>query len=338
MLALRIPTLDPARNLALEETLFNALEPGHPGWFLIWRNGPSIIVGRHQNTLEEVDEAFVRARGLAVVRRPTGGGAVYHDEGNVNFSFLTVVDKKCPPGFADFLAPIVDALADLGVSAKFSSRNDITVEGRKVSGSAQRRSGFRMLHHGTMLVDLDTSVLGGALTGNPDKYRSKGVASHKSRVANLREFLPPEWSREECATRVIDAMTRHCATGETTPAPELTAAAEALAAAKYRTWEWNYGKSPEFTERRRKRFPWGALECRFNVRNGIIVHCSLYGDFFSLGDIADLEKQFRGVARTPEALASALAAVPVEQWFAGSERASLLDFFCQGTGEERPSA
>lgn len=330
MLALRIPTLDPAYNLALEETLFDALEPGHPGWFLVWRNGPSIIVGRHQNTLEEIDEGFIRKAGLTVVRRSTGGGAVYHDEGNVNFSFLTVVDKNCPPGFADFLAPIVDALADLGVDAQFSSRNDITVEGRKISGSAQRRSGFRMLHHGTMLVDLDTSVLGHALTGNPDKFTSKGVSSHKSRVANLREFLPAAWSREDCAIRVIDAMVDHCATGETTLTPEMAATAEALAAAKYRAWTWNYGKSPEFTERRRRRFPWGALECRLNVKNGLIERCSLSGDFFSLEDIAALEKLFRGVARTPEALAAALAGVPVEQWFVGSERRSLLDFLCRG--------
>lgn len=219
MLALRIDSLDPCFNLALEETLFNALEPGRPGWFLIWRNGPSIIVGRHQNTLEEINEDFVRAAGLSVVRRPTGGGAVYHDEGNINFSFLTVVDKNRPPSFADFLSPIVGALADLGVTARFSSRNDITVEGRKISGSAQRRSGSRMLHHGTMMVDLDAGILGKALTGNPDKYRSKGVASHKSRVANLREFLPPDWSRDTCMTRVIDAMARRCATGETSLPP-----------------------------------------------------------------------------------------------------------------------
>ena len=338
MLALRIDSLDPCFNLALEETLFKALEPGRPGWFLIWRNGPSIIVGRHQNTLEEINEDFVRAAGLSVVRRPTGGGAVYHDEGNINFSFLTVVDKNRPPSFADFLSPIVGALADLGVTARFSSRNDITVEGRKISGSAQRRSGSRMLHHGTMMVDLDAGILGKALTGNPDKYRSKGVASHKSRVANLREFLPPDWSRDTCMTRVIDAMARRCATGETALPPRLKAEAEALADAKYRSWDWNYGKSPEFTERRRRRFPWGALECRFNVKNGVITRCSLYGDFFTLGDIADLEKQFEGVPRTPEALTSALAHVPVEQWFVGGERGPLLDFLCRGDDDERDSA
>ena len=335
MLALRIDSLDPAYNLALEETLFNALEPGHPGWFLLWRNGPSIIVGRHQNTLEEIDEDFIRAAELPVVRRATGGGAVYHDEGNLNFSFLTRVDTKPPPGFADFLAPIVGALADLGVTASFSSRNDITVDGRKISGSAQRRAGSRMLHHGTMMVDLDTTVLGRALAGNPDKYQSKGVSSHKSRVANLREFLPRDWSRETCMSRVSEAMIRRCASTEATVPPHLASQAGELAESRYRTWEWNYGKSPEFTERRRRRFPWGALECRFNVKNGIITRCSLYGDFFTLGDTADLEKCFEGLPRTPETLASALAGIPVETWFVGAERGPLLDFLCQGADGDK---
>ncbi|MCH5276870.1 MAG: lipoate--protein ligase [Desulfovibrionaceae bacterium] len=334
MLALRTDSLDPCWNLALEETLFNSLEPGHPGWFLLWRNGPSIIVGRHQNTLEEINEDFIRAAKLPVVRRPTGGGAVYHDEGNINFSFLTWVDTKSPPGFADFLAPIVEALTDVGVAASFSSRNDITVDGRKISGSAQRRSGSRMLHHGTMMVDLDTGVLGRALTGNPDKYQSKGVSSHKSRVANLREFLPQSWSRETCMTRVMEAMTRRCASAKSALPPHLAGQVEELAESKYRAWEWNYGKSPEFTERRRQRFPWGALECRFNVKNGIITRCRLYGDFFTLNDIADLEKCLEGVPRAPEALAEALAGVPVEEWFVGARRGPLLDFLCQGTGRE----
>lgn len=337
MLALRIPTLDPAYNLALEETLFNTLEPGHPGWFLIWRNGPSIIVGRHQNTVEEIDADFIRSRQLPVVRRPTGGGAVYHDEGNVNFSFLTMVDKNAPLGFADFLAPIVAALADLGVTGEFSSRNDITVAGRKISGSAQRRAGGRMLHHGTMMVDLDMSVLGQALAGNPDKYTSKGVASHKSRVANLREFMPAGLSREACIERVIAAIVRHGATGETTLTPEQDRAARALADAKYRTWDWNYGKSPEFTERRRQRFPWGALECRFNVKDGVVRACALYGDFFTHADVAELEARFRGVPYAPQALADALADVPVEAWFVGSEREPLLRFLCEGETGSAPS-
>lgn len=175
MLALRIHSLDPAHNLALEECLFDSLKPGEPGWFLVWRNGPSIIVGRHQNTLEEIDEAFIRESGIPVVRRGTGGGAVYHDEGNLNFSFLTTISRNEKAEFAPFMRLMVDALGDLGIQAELSSRNDITVAGRKISGSAQRRSGQKLLHHGTMLVDLNMSVLGRALTATRTSTVPRGL-------------------------------------------------------------------------------------------------------------------------------------------------------------------
>ena len=144
MQALRIASLDPAYNLALEECLVDTLKPGDSGWFLVWRNGPSIIVGRHQNTLEEINEEFTRAKGIPVVRRGTGGGAVYHDEGNLNFSFLTTLGRNEKAEFAPFMQLVVEALGDLGITAELSSRNDITVEGRKISGSAQRRSGEKL--------------------------------------------------------------------------------------------------------------------------------------------------------------------------------------------------
>lgn len=172
MLALRIDSLDPASIWRWRKRCSTLLEPGRPGWFLIWRNGPSIIVGRHQNTLEEINEDFVRAAGLSVVRRPPVGGRFTTDEGNINFSFLTVVDKNRPQA-CGFSLPHCRRPGRSGGDGRFSSRNDITVEGRKISGSAQRRSGSRMLHHGTMMVDLDAGILGKALTGNPDKYRSR---------------------------------------------------------------------------------------------------------------------------------------------------------------------
>lgn len=323
MKAIRVESLDPTYNLALEEVLYDSLQPKDEGWFLIWRNEPSIIIGRHQNTLEEINEAFVRKRALHVVRRPTGGGAVYHDEGNVNFSFLTTIGNK-QLGFIEFLSPIVVALGDLGLQAEFSSRNDITVNGRKISGSAQRRSGYRMLHHGTMMVDLDMSVLGQALTGNPDKYESKGVASHKSRVANLLEFLPQYG--ENCMEAVILAILKRCADEIVSLPMEVHTAAVALADAKYRTWDWNYGKSPEFTESRRRRFSWGALECKINVKEGKIVDWRMYGDFFSRAEICELEVKLTGIAYQPEAIEASLTDIPIEQWFAGSERRELMDF------------
>ena len=335
MYALRMESTDPAFNLALEETLFNTLSPENPGIFLIWRNEPSVIIGCHQNTAEEVNAAYCREHGIHVVRRPTGGGAVYHDLGNVNFSFLVWVDKNRLSGFEEFMKPMVEALRDIGVNAAYTSRNDITVDGRKVAGTAQRRSGQRMLHHGCVLVDVDTSALAGALTVDLEKFRSKGVASHRARVANLREFLPAGLSREEDLALVDNAMTRRRAQEERTLSPELREKAEALAELRYRSWDWNWGQSPRFTEKRRHRFSWGRLEYLLEVRNGVISGCRLFGDFFSLRDIRELEATLTGLRADAESLRKALADIPVESWFAGAEREELLSFFC---GDKLPQA
>lgn len=320
MQALRIQSLDPAYNLALEQCLFDDLKQDDPGWLLIWRNGPSVIVGRHQNTLEEINEAFVREKNIPVIRRETGGGAVYHDEGNLNFSFLTSLKKNERADFAPFMRLMVDALADLNIKAEFTSRNDITVAGRKVSGCAQRRSGEKVLHHGTMLVDLDMSVLGRILTGNPDKYRSKGVSSHRSRVANLREFMAPELDRDTCLAMIADAMIARCADGEALLPTETASRVGELADRKYRTWEWNYGKSPAFTTRIRERFPWGAVDCRFDVQNGIIRACRIFGDFFSSRNVADIENILTGTKFTADDIRAALTRLPypLEEYFTGA--------------------
>lgn len=328
MYALRMETTDPSFNLALEEVLFESLSKENPGIFLIWRNAPSVIVGCHQNTAEEVDASYCEEHGINVVRRPTGGGAVYHDLGNVNFSFLVWTEKKRLAGFEEFMEPMVLALRDLGINAEYTSRNDITVEGRKVSGTAQRRSGQKMLHHGCVLVDVDTSVLSLALRADPEKFQSKGVSSHRARVANLREFLPADLSSEECMDRVISAMASRCAEEERLLAPELREKAEALAEAKYRSWEWNWGQSPAFTEKRRRRFSWGKLECLLDVKNGIIAGCRLYGDFFALRDMRELEERLAGQKADHASMRKALNAIPVESWFSGAEREELVSFLC----------
>lgn len=322
MLALRLDSLDPALNLALEETLFNALRPGDPGWFLLWRNGPSVIVGRHQNTLEEINADLVRRYNLPVVRRMTGGGAVYHDAGNLNFSFLMPAGGRGRLDFGVFLRPVLATLAEFGVAAAFSSRNDITVGGRKVSGSAQSRNSHAVLHHGTLLVDLDLDMLGAVLTGAPDKYISKGVASIRSRVCNLSEVLPSGVGMRELQS----ALAAHCAQGEGVLPVSILDAARDLAERKYRCWDWNYGASPPFSERRRQRFPWGAVECRFDVRRGRIAACRIYGDFFSQADIGALEARLTGIAYTEKDLTDALADQSLEEFFSGCDAPSMRAF------------
>ncbi len=328
MLALHFPGTDAAFNLALEEVLFEALSPERPGFFLIWRNAPCVVVGRHQNTAEEVDPAFCREHGIRIVRRSTGGGAVYHDMGNVNFSFLQWTEKTRLGGFEEFMRPMVQALRDLGIEAESSSRNDISVGGRKVAGTAQRRDGQRTLHHGCLLVDTDASVLTRALAADPEKFRSKGVASHRARVACLCEFLPSGLDREECVALIVDAMKKRCALGEGDIPQDLLARAESLAEEKYRSWDWTWGQSPRSSERRRCRFSWGRLECLLDVKDGRVSSCRIFGDFFALRDVEELERFFIGQKADAVSLREALGDIAVEAWFAGAERGPLVDLLC----------
>ena len=160
---LTFSTLDPAFNLALEEVLFQSLPAGHPGWFLLWQNGPSVIVGRHQCTADEVNADFIRRENLPVVRRITGGGAVYHDTGNLNFSFIEHANGREKVDFRRYLEPVCAALADLGVQAVLSGRNDIEANGRKISGSGQMLRRGKVLHHGTLLIDVNFERLSSVL-------------------------------------------------------------------------------------------------------------------------------------------------------------------------------
>lgn len=323
MKSLYLETTDPSFNLAFEEHLFNNLTPDHPGWFLLWRNRPSIIVGRHQNTLEEINPQFVEKYNLDVIRRMTGGGAVFHDLGNINYSFLHNAEEGEKIDFPRYLAPIIEALASIGVKAEHSSRNDITVDGKKISGTAQTRKGRKVLHHGTMLVELNIDMLEAALTGAPDKYVSKGISSVRSRVANLSETWPQGTTFEQ----MEQAFLSHCSSAKAELQQADLEAAEALAKEKYRTWDWNYGRSPEYTSKERERFPWGAVELRLQVKKGVILDSHISGDFFALKDLSDVTERLKGIRHTPEAISAALGDLNLGDYFTGCDAQEQLDFF-----------
>ncbi|WP_300786995.1 lipoate--protein ligase [uncultured Desulfovibrio sp.] len=319
---------DPAVNLALEEVLFRRLGPDFAGCFLLWQNGPSVIVGRHQNTREEVDTAWLAERGVPVVRRNTGGGAVYHDLGNLNFSFMEYAPERSRMDFARYLEPVCAALARLGVTARLTGRNDLEAGGRKISGSAQSLRAGRVLHHGTLLVNLDFADMVAALSVNPEKYRSRGVASVRARVTNISEH----WDAGSTMEDLREALAACCAPGSVLRdvPPDVLREAEGLAAAKYRTWEWNFGKSPAFSERRRQRFPWGLVDVLLDVRGGRIASCRILGDFFAAADVGELERRLTGVRDEPDALRAALTGVDWESCFSGCEPAAMQNFFTRG--------
>lgn len=306
-------TTDPAANLALEEALWESVTEESGDWFLLWRNAPCVVVGRHQNTVEEVNMAEIGARRLDVVRRNTGGGAVYHDLGNLNFSFVSWKPSVRQVDFAAWLGPVAKALEDLGVPARIRGRNDLEAFGRKISGSAQAIRRGRVLHHGTLMVNLDFEAMTRALHPDPGKYLSKGVASVRARVANISEFWHAGCTMEELRERLV----ARCADGEGRVPEEILARAQQLAREKYCSWDWNFGASPACSERRSRRFPWGRLEVFMAVEKGHVASCRFRGDFFSSREVEELEARLAGCSREPAKLRGRLCGLPLGEWFAG---------------------
>jgi len=319
---------DPCLNLALEEYLLRSART-EEDILLFYINRPSIIIGRHQNTIEEINETFVREQQIDVVRRLSGGGAVYHDLGNLNFSFITAYHPDQFHGFARFTAPVVEALVSLGVRAELGGRNDILVDGLKVSGNAQYISGKRMFSHGTLLFRANLDRVGEALRVKPNKIVSKGIKSVRSRVTNIGDYLPQEMTIEAFRAFIL---THIFSNGATVPqywlAEDEWDAVRRLADERYRTWDWNYGQSPVYNIRREKRFSAGGIDVCFDVDQGIIHSCKIYGDFFSKGDVADLEEKLVGVRYQAEDICQALATLDLEQYFVGFPKEELLAFLC----------
>ena len=315
---------DPAYNLALEELL--ASEYGEE-FLMLWRNGPSVIVGRNQNTLAEIDADAVRELGIPVVRRTTGGGAVYHDLGNFNYTIARFGRFTGQESFAESARVVVAALRRMGVPAEFSGRNDILVGGRKVSGSARRVFRDRTLFHGTMLFDVDLSVLGRVLNPDTEKIVSKGVKSVRARVMNLRELLP-EWSAEFFREKFVSALLAEAGIDKPSPIPSgFAERAERLAAERYRTREWNCGSPYPYDFKNKKRFPGGTVEVRLRIENDRVADVRFHGDFFGDAPVEELAKRLVGVPLRPDAVLERLAEVKTEEYFRGVTAAEIASLF-----------
>ena len=309
-------TTDARRNLALEEYLLRH-GPAGEDLLLFYVNAPAVIVGRNQNTVEEVDPAVVAERGVTVVRRLSGGGAVYHDLGNLNFSFHTAHAAERFNRYDAFLGPVLDALRDFGVDAALGGRNDVTVGGRKVSGNAQFTTTRRMFSHGTLLVDADLDAVTAVLRPRPGKVESKGVKSVRARVANLAEFAP---GLTVAALRAR-ILVRLFGSADPARVPAFPlgqaewAAVDRLVAERYGNDAWTYGEDPPSDVARAVRTAAGELDVRLGVRGGRIAAARVYGDFQGPRDVAELERRLVGAAYTREGVAAALAGVDVAAYF-----------------------
>ncbi|MGM0851978.1 MAG: lipoate--protein ligase [Bacillota bacterium] len=315
---------DPRINLAIEEYALKNLEINE-SYLLFYINEPSIIIGKNQNTIEEINTDYVEKQGLHVVRRLSGGGAVYHDLGNLNFSFITKDDGESFHNFKKFTEPVVTALHRLGVKAELSGRNDIIAEGRKISGNAQFSTKGRMFSHGTLLFDSEMENVVSALRVKKDKIESKGIKSIRSRVANISEFLSEKMTIEQFRSTLLDYIFDGSDVEEYVLTEEDWKNIHELSKERYQNWDWNYGKSPKFNLQHSHRFPVGSIDVRLKVNKGKIENCKIYGDFFGVGNVDDIEEKLIGTRYERIDIAGALEGVDIQHYFGNVTKDEFVD-------------
>lgn len=320
---LDIQTTDPAWNLALEQYVFDRL-PRDRAWLMLWQNDNAIIIGKHQNTLAEINEAYVQQHGIQVVRRLSGGGAVYHDLGNLNYT-LIADDHSETMDFGRFCRPVIRALKKCGVQAELNGRNDMTIGGKKFSGNAQYRKNGRVMHHGTLLFDSDPAVLASALQVDQEKIKAKGVKSVRSRVTNIRPHLPIDMTLSQFRAVLLQSILEELPGAAYTLTEEDLAAVEAIRRERYGTWEWNYGRSPACDVHKRRRFEGcGTVEAFLTLKQGRIAEISFRGDFFSPEDPTALATLLAGCPLTLSELQKCLCATDVGRFFHGLSSQQLV--------------
>ncbi|MCY7627573.1 lipoate--protein ligase [Bacillus altitudinis] len=316
---------DPMINLAIEEYCLKYLDPEET-YLLFYINQPSIIIGKNQNTIEEINTKYVEDNGIKVVRRLSGGGAVYHDKGNLNFSFITKDDGDSFHNFKKFTEPVIKALEKLGVKAELSGRNDIMADGRKISGNAQFATRGRIFSHGTLLFDSEIEHVVSALNVKKEKIESKGIKSIRSRVANISELMDQKMTTEEFRKILLSYIFD---TNGDVPEYQLTdkdwEKIHEISRDRYQKWEWNYGRSPKFNLQHSKRFPAGSIDLRLEVKKGIIQDCKIFGDFFGVGDIADIEKRLIGQQYDRKTISDVLEDMDMRHYFGNVSKEDFLD-------------
>ncbi len=313
MLTIKSPINYPPFNIASEEYLIKNFQENI---FLLYINDPTIIVGKHQNTLAEINTEYVQQEGIHVVRRLSGGGAVFHDHGNLNFCFITNQEGDHKVDFRKYTQPIIEVLQHLGINATFQGRNDLTIDGKKFSGNASHVHKNRVLHHGTILFDAKMDQLAKALKTDPLKFSDKAVKSVRSRVTNIVEHLKTPLTIEELERLILNHIN--------TLYPEATPYSfsekdhqeiETLVKEKFDTWDWNYGYSPQYTFEKSIKTAGGKIEFHLETREGIIERVKIFGDFFAQKPTEEIEALLTGTPHNLQQLQHTLEAVDFNSYF-----------------------
>jgi lipoate-protein ligase A len=307
-------------NLVLEKYLVDHLETPT---LLIWRNRPGVYIGRHQNTLDEIDTEYVEDNGFEVFRRLSGGGTIFHDEYNVYYSFMFPNSRTVAENFAYFNSMIVDFLNSVGVEAERSGRNDILVHGRKISGSAEHYAANNVVHHGSLLFATDIQHMAPALTPNKQKFTSKAITSVVQRVDNIMNHV--DLDVEQFTDQLIEYFVQKFGGTFDVIRDEEHQSTMKLIEDYYGTFEWNYGKSPEFTQTKEMKYSFGIVEVNLNVKNGTINNIRIVGDFFHTLDLSVIEKQFIGVRYQKEDLEAVIQAIDVPSIIVGATAEDILN-------------
>ena len=319
--------LDPYFNLALEEYFLK--NDDDESYFTLWQNYNTIVVGKYQNPLAEINREFVNANKIKVSRRLTGGGAVFHDLGNINFTFITpnngAIEKL---NFKKFTDPIIGALASIGVTAKSQGRNDLVIDGKKISGNSQYMTNKKVLHHGTLLFDSDLEKICDCLVPDQGKFDSNHVPSIKSRVTNIAHHLPAGKDLDvySFGNLLLDFMIKEYGIKTSRPlTADETSKISRLRDEKYATWDWVYGSSPDYNYEKSKKYEGvGTISFKAAVSEGRIENCRIYGDFFGSGDLSEVEKTIAGVRLRYDDLNTALFSIDIKHFISNCDKEQLL--------------
>lgn len=321
---LETKSLNPYYNLAFEDYILTNKKDGN--YLILWQNNNTIVIGRNQNAEGEINRKYVEEENIKVVRRMTGGGAVYHDMGNLNYSLILDLEDSEKVAFKSFMEPMVECLKSLGLDAKILGRNDILIGDKKVSGNAQRLKNGRILHHGTLLFNSSSDRIAKALNVDVQKYKSKGISSIKSRVGNIKDFLKEDMNLEQFWAYVKDFFIDKDVVEYKLTTEDIENIKD-LENKKYSTWKWNFGNSPNFEIQNKRKWDSGVLEVHLNIKEGKITGIKIYGDYLALIGNEELVNSLIGSKYARNHTREILEKHPIKEMFGGIDIDEILDTF-----------